>query len=185
ADYGLTWTSLDAPLVEIGAVTDETPRRSERRIWLQRLAPSTRLFSYVMNNYWHTNYKADQAGPVTLRYVLAPHNGSDTATAKKLGLEAASPLVPVAADPASPVPRFPLNVLSEAFVATRLKPSTDGTARILRLFNASSGPEKLALSGEAFEAGRVFLSDLNENQGPRLSSPLEVPAFGILTLLIR
>ena len=25
ADYGLTWTSLDAPLVEIGAVTDETP----------------------------------------------------------------------------------------------------------------------------------------------------------------
>ena len=185
ADYGLTWTSLDAPLVEIGAVTDETPRRSERRIWLQRLAPSTRLFSYVMNNYWHTNYKADQAGPVTLRYVLAPHNGPDTATAKKLGLEAASPLVPVAADPASPVPRFPLNVLSEAFVATRLKPSTDGTARILRLFNASSGPEKLALSGEAFEACRVFLSDLNENQGPRLSSPLEVPAFGILTLLIR
>ncbi|MGZ5495762.1 MAG: glycosyl hydrolase-related protein, partial [Candidatus Aminicenantales bacterium] len=82
-------------------------------------------------------------------------------------------------------PRFPLSVLSGAFVATRLKPSTDGTAWILRLFNASSGPEKLSLSGDAFEAGRVFLSDLNENQGPRLSSPLEVPAFGILTLLIR
>ncbi len=183
-EYGLTWTSLDAPLVEIGTVTDETPRRGERRVWLQELAPSTRLFSYVMNNYWHTNYKADQEGPVTLHYVLAPHRGSDTATAKRLGLEAANPLVPVAADPALPLPCFPLTVRSEGFVATRLLPSYDGKAWVLRLFNASSGSEKLLLSGEAFGGGRVFLSDVDGTQGPRLSSPLEVPAFGILTLRI-
>ena len=184
-EYGLTWTSLDAPLVEIGAVTDETPRRGERRAWLQELAPSTRLFSYVMNNYWHTNYKADQEGPVTLRYVLAPHRGSDTVAAKRLGLEAANPLIPVAAGRDSPVPRFPLDVRSPGFVATRLKPSPDGKAWVLRLFNASSVPGKLVLSGAAFDRGRVFLSDLSETQGPPLSVPLEVPAFGILTLLIR
>ena len=151
AEYGLTWTSLDAPLVEIGALTDEVPRRGERRAWLRELPPSTRLFSYAMNNYWHTNYKADQEGRVTLRYILAPHRGSDTAAAKRLGLEAASPLIPVAAGPDSPVPRFPLTVRSEGFVATRLKPSLDGKAFILRLFNASSAPGELVLSGAAFD----------------------------------
>jgi len=89
-EYGLTWTSLDAPLVEIGAVTDESPRQGERRAWLQKLDPSTRLFSYVMNNYWHTNYKADQEGAVTLRYAMSPHRGADGAAARKLGLEAST-----------------------------------------------------------------------------------------------
>jgi len=183
-DFGLTWTSLDAPLVEIGAITDETPRRGERRDWLRTLAPSSRLFSYAMNNYWHTNYKADQEGPVTLRYVLALHRGSGTAVAKKLGLEAGSPLVAIPADPASPPPRFPVTVGSEAFVAMRLKPSGDGRSWLLRLFNASSIRQTLALSGDAVRAGRVFWSDVDGNRGPRLASPIEVPAFGIVTLLI-
>ncbi len=96
-EFGVTWTSLDAPLVEVGAITDETPGEGERRLWLRKLEPSSLLFSYAMNNYWHTNYKADQEGPgdPALRRrtrTAAP----DTATAKRLGLEAVTPLV---ADP--------------------------------------------------------------------------------------
>lgn len=183
-EFGLTLTSLDAPLVEISAITDETPRHGERRVWLQKLAPSTRLFSYVMNNYWHTNYKADQEGPVTLRYALSPHHGSDTAAAKRLGLEASTPLLPVAADPASPVPRFPVTVRSGSLAATSLRPSADGKAWILRLLNASGNPAPLLLAGLAYDQGRVFLSDLSESEGRRVSAPLDVPAFGILTLRI-
>ena len=183
-EYGLTWTSLDAPLVEVGAMTDEAPRRGERRLWLDRLEPSTRLYSYAMNNYWHTNYKADQEGPVTLRYAVTPHRGPDGARAKKLALEAATPLVPVAAGPSAPVPGFPLTVGGEAIVATRLRPAADGRGWILRLYNASSKPEKLVLAGQAVDERRVFLSDLDGTPGAPFSAPLEVPPFGILTLLI-
>jgi hypothetical protein len=183
-DFGVTWTALDAPLVEVGAITDETPRESERRVWRQSVEPSSLLYSYAMNNYWHTNYRADQEGPVTLRYAIAPHRGPDTAAAKKLGLEAASPLLPIAADPASPAPRFPLTVDSEAFVAMSLRPSADGRAFILRLLNASGRLETLRLSGEAFDRGRVFLSDIDGTEGARFAAPLEVPSFGILTLRI-
>ncbi|OGD12645.1 MAG: hypothetical protein A2W20_02985 [Candidatus Aminicenantes bacterium RBG_16_66_30] len=183
-DFGVTWTALDAPLVEVGAITDETPRESERRLWLRKLEPSSLLFSYAMNNYWHTNYKADQEGPVTLRYVVAPHRGPDTAAAKRLGLEAASPLLPIAADPASPAPRFPLTVDTPAFVAMSLRPSADGRAFLLRLLNASGRPETLRLSGKAFDRGRVFLSDIDGAQGAAFTAPLEVPSFGILTLRI-
>ena len=183
-EFGVTWTSLDAPLVELGALTDEIPRESERRIWLRKLEPSTTLYSYAMNNYWHTNYKADQEGPVTLRYAVSPHLGSDPATAKRLGLEATTPLVAIAADPATPAPRFPLTIESDALVAVSLKPAADGKAWILRLYNASDRPETLRLSGEAAGRGRVFLSDVDGAQGPRLSGPLEVPSSGILTLFI-
>ncbi len=184
-DFGVTWTPLNAPLVEVGAITDETPGDGERRSWLKSLAPSTLLFSYVMNNYWHTNYKADQEGPVTLRYAVEPHRGSDTATAKKLGTEATTPLVPMRADASSAVPRFPLSVLPGSFVATSLKPSADGKAWILRLLNASDRAEALRLSGLAFDRGRVFLSDLGEAEGIRVTGPIEVPGFGILTLHIK
>jgi len=183
-EFGLTWTSLDAPLVEFGAITDETPRNGERRAWLQKLEPSTRLFSYAMNNYWHTNYKADQEGLVTLRYVVTPHLGPDAAAAKKLGLEASAPLIAVAAGPASPVPRFPLALGAGPLVATRLKPSADGTGWILRLYNASSEPETLRLAGEALDRGRVFLGGLEGSRGPAVPTSLEVPGFGILTLLV-
>jgi alpha-mannosidase len=184
-DFGLTWTSLDAPLVEIGALTDESPKRGERRDWLRLAPPSMRLYSYAMNNYWHTNYKADQEGRATLRYVVAVHRGSDTAAAKRLGLEASAPLVPVPADPASPAPRFPLAVANKAIVATRLRPLADGTGWLLRLFNASSATQRLALSGEAWEKGRVYASDIDGSPGPLLQAPLDVPAFGILTLVVR
>ena len=72
-----------------------------------------------------------------------------------------------------------------AFVATRLRPAADGRGWVLRLLNASAGPAKLLLAGEAFDRGGVFLSDLWEAEGPRLEAAREVPAFGILTLLVK
>jgi alpha-mannosidase len=83
------------------------------------------------------------------------------------------------------VPGFPLTVGGGSIVATRLRPAADGRGWILRLYNASSKPEKLVLSGQAVENGRVLLSDLDGTPGAPFAAPLELPAFGILTLLIR
>ena len=162
-DFGVTWTPLDAPLVEIGAITDETPGAGERRSWLKSLAPSNLLFSYAMNNYWHTNYKADQEGPVTLRYAVEPHRGSDTATAKKLGAEAMTPLVPVAADSASPVPRFPLGVEPASFVATSLR-AVGGRQSL-----DPSAPERLGPRRNASALGRCLRPGPRLPQRPRRS----------------
>jgi hypothetical protein len=104
--------------------------------------------------------------------------------AKRLGLEATTPLVPVPAEAASPIPRFPLAIESPSFVAMSLRPSEDGLAWMLRLLNASDRPEALRLSGEAFAAGRVLLSSLDDFPGPPITLPLEMPAFGILTLRV-
>ncbi len=88
---GVTWATLDAPLVEVGGITND-PRATG---WIEELEPSTTILSYVMNNYWETNYKAAQEGPTTFRYVLRPHGGYDRAAAHRFGVAQSQPLVPV------------------------------------------------------------------------------------------
>ncbi|MCK7537980.1 MAG: hypothetical protein MZV63_47010 [Marinilabiliales bacterium] len=43
AEYGLTWISLDAPLVEIGRMTDETPGPGGRAVGRPKQGPPKRF----------------------------------------------------------------------------------------------------------------------------------------------
>ncbi len=180
---GVTWTPLDAPLVEVGAPTDESLLPGGGRRWRASLEPSSCLFSYVMNNYWHTNYKADQEGPVTLRYAVEPHAGGGTATAKRLAMEACRPLIAAPAAPSGPVPGLGLSPLPASLVVTSVKPAEDGRGLILHVFNA--GPRAAALDSEGLFLDRrpVFLSGLREERAEEAPAGLfDVPAFGIVIL---
>ncbi len=98
-DYGVTWATVDAPLVEAGGMTiyDIGPQNGGPAAWLEHVKPSQTLYSYVMNNHWGTNYKADQEGPTTFRYSLLPHRQYDPAAAQRFGIECSQPLVAVPA----------------------------------------------------------------------------------------
>jgi hypothetical protein len=50
------------------------------------------IFSYVMNNYWNTNYVAAQSGDFTFRYTLTSAAALDDARASRLGWEETTPL---------------------------------------------------------------------------------------------
>ena len=50
------------------------------------------LFSYVMNNYWNTNYVAAQGGEFTFRYVVTSARALDQAAVARLGWEETTPL---------------------------------------------------------------------------------------------
>lgn len=98
---GVTWATLDAPLVELGGMTAEDWHHDDGTTsWLRALPRTQLLFSYVMNNYWHTNFKADQSGPVTFRYAVRPHGAWDAAAAEWFGIGESQPLIvaPAAGD---------------------------------------------------------------------------------------
>ena len=96
--YGVTWATLDAPLVEVGAITANLiGSQTNPNAWLGKLEPSQTLYSWVMNNHWHTNYRADQSGPTTFRYALLPHKQYDPVAAQRFGIECSQPLVAVPA----------------------------------------------------------------------------------------
>jgi hypothetical protein len=180
-DYGVVWVSPDAPLAEAGAMTDETPGPLGTRGWRERIGPTRTIFSYAMNNYWHTNYKADQEGEVELRYALIPHAGFERAAVKRLGAEAVRPLVAVASSGDRPLARSPLAVSSGAIVVSSLRPAPGGAGWIVRLYNASGRPETFEVKG-ASEVSAIAVGDVDGNPVGPLSGPVTLAGHGLITL---
>jgi hypothetical protein len=175
--YGITWATRYAPLVEVGSITAETP-------WIKTLKPSQTLFSYVMNNYWHTNYKADQEGLTIFRYSLRPHKGGYRAIdAARFGIEASQPLVVTPAKPDAPaaIPSRLKLEPADAAIAT-LKPSDDRRAIIVRLFNPDEKATKVTLAWSDPKPTKTFLSNLAEDPVEEVSGPIDLPGMGLVTL---
>jgi alpha-mannosidase len=200
-DFGLTWISPDAPLVEVGAITDETPREKGTRGWRTEAGTSQTLFAYVMNNYWHTNYKADQEGPVTFRFFVQPHAEYDSAETTRRGIAVSRPMMalpgaaaPLSGEPllsfvpAGPWPRKigPLGGIDPSgVVASSLRPSADGEALMIRLYNASGGPVDARVTGRLFGTRSIFRSSPFEDRGKILDGGrLRLLPFEVVTLRI-
>ncbi len=174
-DYGITWTTTDAPLVEVGAITAETP-------WIRNLAPTQTLYSYVMNNYWFTNYKADQEGPTPFRYTLYPHGFFSSTEATQHGVEASQPLVVrLVQKNAKPVVSL-VSLDHSGAVVSALRPTDDGKELTLRLFGASGQPEQVTPTWRKRWQPSLMMSDLTGARGNLLSGSVTVPPYGMVTL---
>lgn len=179
---GITWLTPDAPLVEVGGVTANLiGSLSDPAAWLDHLKPSQTIFSWAMNNHWHTNYRADQEGPTVFRYLLWPHGRFDQAAAAGVALECGQGLVvgPARGD----VPQEPRLRLSHRDVfVTALKPSEDGRALIVRLFGASGRDAVTGLTWSEPAPQSVWASDASEKPLRPISGPVVVPAYGLVTV---
>jgi len=182
AEYGLTWTTVDAPLIEAGALTNDP--RGPSVGWIKEIKPSSTIYSYVMNNYWETNYKAGQEGPTTFRYSVTPHRAFDAGGAARLGVERGQPLVVVPVDEKTPVRSALLRVEPSNVIVTAFKPSADGKAKIIRFFNPGGRTEKVTLTWAGPESQTVCRSNLAEEKGPRVVGPIEMTAYEIVTLRV-
>ncbi len=180
--FGLTWSPVDAPLVEVGGITANLiGSQTNPEVWIQHLQPSQTIYSWVMNNHWHTNYRAEQEGPTVFRYAIRPHKGFAADAAAKFGVACAQPLIVVpAAGPVAGEPRLELS--SGRVVVTAFKPSDDGKARIVRLFGASGQAEKVNLAWAHTVPQQLWLSDTSEKPRKAAGPAIEVPAWGIVTL---
>jgi hypothetical protein len=177
-DFGVTWATVDAPLIEIGRITND-PRSPVG--WIRELEPSTTFYSYVMNNYWETNYKASQSGEHVFRYAIRAHDVYDSADATCFGMERSCPLV---AAPTSGGRGGVLTVSPEGVVATVLKPSDDGKAAIMRLFNVSGRTEKARVDWPNRKPPRVWKSNLKEEQLEEVQGGVEMAPWEIVTLRV-
>jgi hypothetical protein len=182
-DRGVTWVTLDAPLVQVGGLT-ATLLNSQTNpdVWRQHVEPTQKLYVWAMNNHWHTNYRAYQEGPTVFRFVLRPHHRRDTAEASRFATGFSYPLLaaPARGEKSADTPL--LRVEPDDVVVTALKPSDDGRALIVRLFGASAQAKSTSLHWGSVQPKAVFLSDTSERAGQRASDRIEVPASGLVTL---
>ncbi|MGO8675248.1 MAG: polysaccharide lyase family protein [Limisphaerales bacterium] len=180
ARYGVTWATVDAPMVEMGGLTANLVlSQPNPAAYMKTIKPSSKLYSWVMNNHWHTNYRADQEGKTTFRYAIRPHHGYDPIAAAHFGVEATEPLIAAPASGAS-APLPPLRVEPNGVVLTAFKPSEDGKAWILRLYGAS-GQDQIARLVWTKPVS-VSYSDVVELPGQPAPERIPVPAWSLVTL---
>jgi alpha-mannosidase len=180
--YGVTWVTADAPLMELGGLTANLPRgQPNPNAYMKKIEPSATFYSWVMNNHWHTNYRADQEGETTFRYYLRPHAGYDATEAARFGLETTEPLVAAPARGGKPLASR-LQVDGSGVIVGAMKPSDDGDALIVRLYGASGKDAQAKLRWSDPKPKKVWLSDASEQPLHETGDQVDVPGWGIVTL---
>lgn len=127
---------LDASLASFGDI--------DRGKWPANFQAQTgTIFSYAMNNYWDTNYRAGQGGDFMFRYILTSASDLDGRGLTRFGMETMRPVelnYVVAQDKVGNPPR-PLPAEGEGFLRTSgedvalitWKQAQNGNGTILRL----------------------------------------------------
>jgi hypothetical protein len=136
ADLTVGITTPDAPLATLGDIN--------RGSWPSEFKPKTStVFSYVMNNYWDTNYRGAQGGDFVFRYTVTSAGNFDPVVLSRLGSESMRPVEvnyvleqDKMANPVRPLPpegASLLDVSQPNVLLVDWKMSEDGRGTILRL----------------------------------------------------
>lgn len=190
ARAGLSIVSFDAPLFELGGLTDERLVDGRPRAWRKDPAGSAAVFAYLLNNYWHTNYKADQPGPVTFRFRLRPHGPFDALTLRRAGADSEQPLLALPAAADAPLPHLPFRIEAARVIVSSLRPTDDGTAVLVRIYNPTTSAEKAWVvatgAGQRAAASRVTVTaaDADGRAGAAIGDTVMVPAQGTVTVRV-
>ncbi|WP_446743242.1 glycoside hydrolase family 38 N-terminal domain-containing protein [Silvibacterium acidisoli] len=182
---GLTWATLDAPLVEVGYIS-ATMLGSQKTpdVWRKHIEKTQTFYSWVMNNHWGTNYLAYQEGPVEFRYALRPHGPVDAAAASRFAVGLSEPLEITDASHEKALSHSLLRVEPEDVLAFTLKPSDDGKAWIVRLFGASGKSREAHLNWAPRMAGKAWYSNLAEEQLEPAPANIPVAGWELITLRV-
>jgi alpha-mannosidase len=181
---GVTWVTLDAPLVEVGELSATlVGSQHNPLLWRDDIAPTQKLYSWAMNNHWETNYCASQEGLVEFRYALRAHGGYDPARASKFAIGLSQPLL--ASFPTkNSLGRSLLRIEPADVIAAAMRPSEDGRAIIIQLFGASGIERRAKLAWTDQKSRRVWRSDLSESPIEPLDGEISVSGWELVTLRV-
>ncbi|HET7086240.1 MAG TPA: glycosyl hydrolase-related protein [Rhizomicrobium sp.] len=182
-DFGVTWATLDAPLVQLGSLGALLGSQSDPGVWRKHIEPTQSIYSWVMNNHWGTNYRAYQDGPVEFRYALRLHKGHRAGAASRFAIGLSQPLLAAPAGDSHPSGSL-LRVQPDDVLALTLKPSDDGKAWITRLFNACEEPRTATLTWPNHAIGGSWQSNLAEDQLAAAPAAIPLGPWELMTLRI-
>jgi len=169
---------LDTPLVTLGDIN--------RGAWPTEFGQRPgNIFAYAMNNYWHTNYRADQGGDFHFRYIITSAPSTDAAALSRMGWEEATPLETNeirSQDQALELSR-PLDGKQASFltindpnlVLDTWKPAENGDGTILRLIDLGGAPRTVIISTSLLTIRKAFETDAIE----RDQKPLPLSSGGV------
>ncbi len=183
--HGVAWCSLDAPLMEYGGRTANFSQGwGPQGPWKTKLDPSSTVYSWVMNNHWHTNFPLSQDGPVDFRYRLMPHGAKSLAEVNRFGLEQAQPLLHVTSDRHNEVIP-PVAVDNENVYITIVKSTDRDNEMIVRLRSLSPSNEQVNLTFPQRAPSAVNLCTLEEIPSEPVDGALTMNPYGMATVKVK
>jgi len=155
-----TWMAARDSKMSVGIVPVDASLASfgdiNRGKWPGDFQPkSGTIFSYVMNNYWHTNYRAGQGGDFEFHYALTSAPELDSAALTKLATEEMRPAEidyivgqDKAGNPSRPLPpegQGFLETSAQGIVLVTWKPAENSEGTILRIAETSGKAQEAAI----------------------------------------
>ncbi|MFT3844478.1 MAG: glycoside hydrolase family 38 C-terminal domain-containing protein [Lacibacter sp.] len=192
--YGRRWIDLsasgrgvqlmlkEAPLVEPGNMIDERKIINQsHKEWKTAGEPSSTWFGYIMNNYWHTNYKADQEGMSNYHYSIRPHSMFSYSETEKSGTNFSQPLIafPVKDNTVSSQSLFEVN--NNRIVVTSVTPQAGG-GFVIRLFNPEPSAEQTEIKWVGIKPTAV--SQISNGKEIPVTGLIRIAAMGIAELKV-
>jgi hypothetical protein len=181
-----TVVPIDAPLVAFGDIV--------RGEWPAEFKPkSSAIFSWLMNNYWGTNFPAWQGGDFTFRYAITSNAKFNGPSLTRFGLEALTPLerddAPGTQDP-SLLPNRDASLLEIANPGVALltwKRAEDDYGTILRLQDTTGEASNIRIHSSFLAFERAWLCDLLEDNKAEINIQggdlgIRIKPFQVLTL---
>lgn len=164
--HSVVLTTVDAPFVELGEKTAETWRTETpwRTDWQLTSTPSNgKIYSWVMNNSWTTNYKASQPGVAVFNYSISPSHPNKLALNKRKGVEAAQKLLVYTSNDKSALkPPFQVERTSQVAVST-IKEVEGGL--LVRFFNQDDATAHFKIDWKTLDGQTKYVSN---NKGEKL-----------------
>jgi alpha-mannosidase len=180
---GVTWVSLDAPLFQYGSMSANNAHGwGNKGTWIEKLNPSSTVYSWVMNNHWHTNFPLTQDGPVLFRYRVMIHDSYNAAMANRFGMEQSQPLVHVATSKNPEITPF-VEIDNPNVVVSMLRSTEDKDIFVLRLRSLSDKEEMVKLSFPKNPVS-VHLCDLEEKPSGPVSGSIQILPYGMTTIKV-
>lgn len=154
------WMAVRDDSLVVGIVPVDTPLASFGDIfrgkWPGDFRPTNgSIFSYVMNNYWDTNYRASQGGDFVFRYALTSDSQLNGNALTRLAWEEMRPLEAnlvteqdKAGNPQRPLPETGksfLEINGKDIALITWKAAEDGQGSILRLAEIAGTPSEATI----------------------------------------
>ena len=164
-DYGITFSPVHAPLVQYGG------RRTCR--WDKDYdTPKPWVYSWIIDNFWKTNFPYTQPGPLTFKYSIRSHGKPDwrTGRADQFGHEVTNELKCSVIDtiqdgPLDAVRGSFINIDRDNVFLTAAKPAEANGEGIIFRFHETLGEDSSVTIGfsASFTPEEVWETDIVEN----------------------
>ncbi|HVU45965.1 MAG TPA: polysaccharide lyase family protein [Terracidiphilus sp.] len=178
----------DAPLVTFGDIV--------RGTWPAQFHPkSGAIFSWIMSNYWDTNFASSQGGDFEFHYAFTSIPEFDAARLTRMGWESMTHLESDPVHPSAASSGLPkdgagfLSIDNPQVVLATWKLAEDGDGSILRLEDVSGKTGQVHVDSRFLHIKRAWLCNALEDKQSVLAVDshgirVDVPAFGIATIRI-